>query len=125
MRHGRCIHFIGIIFLYIDLNKNRNMQNDVKFHERSKYVVTFHKICSFGNNILKIQRNVYFFQGYTSTQLKKSSLLKEAIATHILLAFLLGLHPVFIDEVSLKSRGAPWEVPSLEFCFASRILSEF
>ena len=40
------------------------MQDDVKFHGLSQYVFTFHKICSFDNNNLKIQRNVYFFQGY-------------------------------------------------------------
>ena len=43
------------------------MQDDVKFHGLSEYVVTFHKICSFDNNVLKIQRNVYFFQGYRQT----------------------------------------------------------
>jgi hypothetical protein len=38
--------------------------------------------------------------------------LKEAIATQILLEFLLGHYVVFIDEVLLKYEGAPGEVPS-------------
>ena len=46
------------------------MQDDVKFHGLSEYVVTFHIICSFDNNILKIQRNVYFFQGHILTKVE-------------------------------------------------------
>ena len=46
------------------------MQDDVKFHGLSENVVIFHKICSFDNNILKIQRNVYFFQGYILTKVE-------------------------------------------------------
>ncbi len=34
--------------------------------------------------------------------------MKEAIATQILLGFLLGHYVVFIDEVSLKSEGDTW-----------------
>jgi hypothetical protein len=41
MRYERCVHFIGIIFLYGDPNKNINIQEDVKFHGLSEYVVTF------------------------------------------------------------------------------------
>ena len=36
-----------IIFLHIDLNKNLTMQDAVKFHELSDYVLTFHKIHMF------------------------------------------------------------------------------
>ena len=64
MRYGKCVHFIGIIVLHIDLNKSLKMQNDVKFHRLLEYVLTFHKTCLFDNNILKIQRNLYFSQGY-------------------------------------------------------------
>jgi hypothetical protein len=34
--------------------------------------------------------------------------MKEAIATQILLGFLLGHYVVFIDGVSLKSEGDTW-----------------
>ena len=53
------------------------MQNDVKFHGLSEYVVTFHKICSFDNNIFKIHRNVYFVQEYTvATKIIRPPVLK-------------------------------------------------
>jgi hypothetical protein len=42
--------------------------------------------------------------------------MKEAIATQILLGFLLGHYVVFIDEVSLKSEGDTWG-GSLVSCF--------
>ena len=50
-----CVHFIGIIVLHIDLNKNLNMQNDVEFHRLSKYV---HLITI----SLKLQTTVDLFQ---------------------------------------------------------------
>ena len=34
----------------IDLNKNQNMHNNIKFDGLWKYVVTFHKICSIDEN---------------------------------------------------------------------------
>jgi hypothetical protein len=50
--------------------------------------------------------------------------LKEAIATQILLGFLLRHYVVFIDGVSLKSEGAPGEVPSLEVKYTGKIEAE-
>ena len=47
IKYGRCFHSIEIIFLHIDLNKNLTMQDAVKFHELSDYVLTFHKIHMF------------------------------------------------------------------------------
>jgi hypothetical protein len=41
MTYERCVHFIGIMFLYSDPNKSINIQKDVKFHGLSEYVVTF------------------------------------------------------------------------------------
>ncbi len=58
------VHFIGKSFLYSNANKNINIYEDVKFHGLSEYVLTFQKISSFDNNILKIQSKTYFFQGY-------------------------------------------------------------
>ena len=64
MRYQRRVQFTGIILLYSHSNKTTNIQEDEKFRGLCEYVVTFLKVYCFGNNILKMQSETYFFQEY-------------------------------------------------------------
>jgi hypothetical protein len=63
---------------------------------------------------MKFQVEIHLFDlsavplPYVENLVKRTSILKEAIATQILLGFLLGHYVVFIDGVSLKSEGGTW-----------------
>ena len=41
MRYESRVHFIGKFFLYSNANKNKNIQEDVKFHGLSEYIIIF------------------------------------------------------------------------------------
>ena len=41
MRYESRVHFIRKMFLYSNANKNINIQEDVKFHGLSEYILTF------------------------------------------------------------------------------------
>jgi hypothetical protein len=61
----------------------------------------------------QVKIHLFDFSGvplpYVENLVKRTSLLKETIATQILSGFLLGHYVVFIDGVSFKSEGGAWE----------------